>query len=114
MRISDWSSDVCSSDLRFLRTSTVTALVRPWLKLWRTCPVSTVFFSSSRLGRAAVLSLSCSFTSLILVRFRLPLHNFFIPGPTSGHALGTAGGGPSTIHRQIGRESCREGVWPYV
>ena len=35
---------------RFL-TSTATCLPRPWGKLWRTCPPSTVVFSSSRPGR---------------------------------------------------------------
>ena len=33
---------------RVFFTSTATALLRPWLKLCRTMPVSTVFFSSSR------------------------------------------------------------------
>jgi hypothetical protein len=33
---------------RFFTTSTWTTLLRPWLKLWRTLPASTVLPSSSR------------------------------------------------------------------
>src|SRR3546814_3268330 len=81
MRIRDWSSDVCSSDLsvtsvmrpeeprskvRLRLTSTVTALERPWLKLWRTWPVSTVFFSCSLPGRLSFNG--CLASDSLLVR----------------------------------------------
>ena len=54
------SRPCCTSDIRprasaayvrFFRTSTVTIFERPCAKLCRTCPVSTVFLSSSFLGR---------------------------------------------------------------
>ena len=53
--------------VRFLRTSTVTILERPCEKLWRTCPVLTVFLSSSLPGRdkPSFLPLFCSLVSAI-------------------------------------------------
>jgi hypothetical protein len=46
---------------RFLRTSTCTTLDRPWLKLWRTDPASTVRPSSIRpAGRSDSLALPVS------------------------------------------------------
>ena len=53
---------------RFFSTSTCTTLLRPWLKLWRTLPASTVLPSSNRPpGRRLrrLLAASCSFWSLI-------------------------------------------------
>src|SRR3546814_3503385 len=75
VRISDWSSDVCSSDLTWLSvsaappspgfpitrrrfTSTTTDLDRPWLKLCLTLPVSTVRLipSGARMPSLGLLS----------------------------------------------------------
>ena len=46
--------------VRFLRTSTATARLRPWEKLCRTWPASTVFLRSSRPGRFSDKGLRCS------------------------------------------------------
>src|SRR3546814_9993770 len=91
MRISDWSSDVCSSDLLLLRLGAVLAeallLTRRVLLL-------------SALGIAPL-------GSTLTVAGRLPPLHVGRPEPRRHRLL-------LAIAPQIGRASCRERVCPYV
>src|SRR3546814_14784144 len=89
MRISDWSSDVCSSDLTDADVPALIAALRASFG-----PQCLPINLPSRDGSAVV---DC----------------FFQP---DGHCDGTdvAAAHQQIIDQEIGRESCRERVWQYV
>src|SRR3546814_19332276 len=102
MRISDWSSDVCSSDLHCRRAA-----------LWPAASLLLVAaspsaYATSPLRHDKAPSLATPFTSTVLQR------------AASGSLLTVAAIPIQTIAlhaapaHQIGRASCREGVCQYV
>src|SRR3546814_17159250 len=108
------------SKVRLRFTSTVTALERPWLKLWRTCPVSTVFLSCSFPGWFSFNGRLASSDSLLVViscsaHLRLGAQPCV---PEKSRSLApppaTPRGAAPLVTGQIGRASCREHVCPYV
>src|SRR3546814_3864914 len=99
MRISDWSSDVCSSDLQTSYGNTGVLVENPWLVvnnpgLWK----SLARIARNRDPRVRV--------DWRFVSSRLPLFAAFLARTSTRHADAVA-------HSQIGRESCRERVCQY-
>src|SRR3546814_16784970 len=91
MRISDWSSDVCSSDLIAFTTFRKTKGKRSYFRAVRRSKDPTVFtvlFEDS----AAMLGMVVAFVGIAL-----------------GEALDIP-----VLDGEIGRASCRERVWQYV
>src|SRR3546814_3231468 len=85
MRISDWSSDVCSSDLLGVAAGVASSSPHPTAASTRTSTAAT--------GRT----------------------RFMRGARSRRRPASTAGCGPPPTHgRQIGRASCRERAWQYV
>src|SRR3546814_12680581 len=110
MRISDWSSDVCSSDL-----STALQIARDRRPLWAVpCAVTTQQWSGPMLE---IRGLEKRFGTVAAVD-RVSLA---IPDRQMVGVIGRSGAGKSTLLRllnrlaeptgAIGRASCREGGW---
>src|SRR3546814_6158825 len=90
MRISDWSSDVCSSDLR-----------AAWTRLFDETMASLRFpFKGEPLTSAEVLN---RLTDREEAARR-----------EAARSLGKVLGDNARVFSQIGRVSCRESVWTYV
>src|SRR3546814_5872598 len=100
MRISDWSSDVCSSDL---------PVAAPLLveQLQRLCADSQIaVVKLGLLGNAPQVAVIAN----LLRQLRVPV----ICDPVLRAGGGTDLAANATVAAQIGRESCRERVCPYV
>src|SRR3546814_19931702 len=106
MRISDWSSDVCSSDL---------------------CQVSLEALSAAELrGALAAPALApnapCRLGAIAVPTPALPWHmaqraaKVLLPATASPDDLAAGGAAMATVAAaaKIGRASCRERVWQYV
>src|SRR3546814_2023930 len=99
MRISDWSSDVCSSDLTSLPDVISTASQPEWTRDVEQFDVVVVGFGIS--GGCAALEAARSGGRVVLLE-RAAIH-----GGTSSMSGGA-------FYLEIGRASCRERVWQYV
>ena len=89
---------------RLRLTSTATDLLRPWEKLWRTMPLSTVLVSSSRpAGRASEIRglRSCSLVSVAVVLVSV----MFLRSCSAARSIGVPGaqGGSKTLARKPAR-----------
>src|SRR3546814_18369936 len=102
MRISDWSSDVCSSDLIWVK-----AMNRIHHRILAKLEVDRVILAEQEMGQHIAQMLHNQ-----LVRDYVSLGNGFhvvdfrVPEPLEGAAIGKL--------KQIGRASCRERVWRYM
>src|SRR3546814_9462243 len=98
MRISDWSSDVCSSDLQSAQLPAVEELVLAFLQVQH--------HGGAALGQVG------SFQRVLAAAVAFPLNAFIGRGAGAagehGDAVGDHEGG------EIGRSSCRERVCQYV
>src|SRR3546814_18636385 len=108
MRISDWSSDVCSSDLQCLAEEGIAAMVSGRMKtpysVWRKMQRKNITFeqlSDIMAFRVVVGSLGDCYHALGLLNSRYHV----VPGRFQD-SLPT--------HKQNGRSSCRERVCQYV
>src|SRR3546814_14219362 len=108
MRISDWSSDVCSSDLDLYEIATNPAF-------GAAAQLAQGILTLGCLGNASpalnTLDLKDSFgdgefSGTAVVSYK-PMENLLVYG---SYSRGYKAGG----YNQIGRASCREGVWQYV
>src|SRR3546814_3353268 len=97
MRISDWSSDVCSSDLNHHRAAEPPSALETRLNPKYTFE-TFVIGSSNRFPHAAAVAVAEA------------------PGKAYNPLLvyGDSGLGKTHLLHEIGRASCREGVCPYV
>src|SRR3546814_20245576 len=100
MRISDWSSDVCSSDLDALESRIASAIIEQ---------AATQIFMANPKARAADY----------VEGFGLTAHEFELVRslPDSAHCFLVKHGNESVVVRldlKIGRASCRERVGQYV
>src|SRR3546814_17299397 len=96
MRISDWSSDVCSSDLRSEEMSESSQYPTAPFGDWDGSPAAARAMQQSL---AAQVSLQDDFPPLRLI---------------AGVDVGFEDGGTITRAAEIGRESCRESERQYV
>src|SRR3546814_15156302 len=111
MRISDWSSDVCSSDLRFFAGAEAVALGDEGRRrriVRRQRDGQRVVGGERAEGSAEQRVRSCrEHRQAVVLALAEPLDP-----ETEGGALGAAD--PLALHEEIGRASCRERVWKNV
>src|SRR3546814_21004020 len=112
MRISDWSSDVCSSDLLVVPDLSLPALVGIAL------PLFIVTMASQNIPGIAVLSAN-GYAPVPGPLFATTGVFSLLAAPFGGHAVNLAAitAAPCAgeeAHPAIGRASCREREWQYV
>src|SRR3546814_5075217 len=108
MRISDWSSDVCSSDL--FATLTVTGILVQQLQVdaQRTLPARRVEFHAEAFQAQIGQNLGESLCQCLCI------HAIYLSGPQK-QKMGSNGPFPYLADvPQLGRASCRERVYKYV
>src|SRR3546814_7477581 len=71
MRISDWSSDVCSSDLGFPFFNCFFPFVYPWHHLFFAVSTTPFFFRHEQIGRASCRERVCQYVSISVVAVSL-------------------------------------------
>src|SRR3546814_20572319 len=99
MRISDWSSDVCSSDLRGTNMATATDAID-----------QLGGYDTADLGNATLSSVAPISTGMLSAMGRNNPAGEYDNGQVWVQAIGNSG----SLAKQIGRASCRERVCPYV
>src|SRR3546814_17479882 len=108
MRISDWSSDVCSSDLRFVRQTTIS---RTWPD-HRCGSGRNPTLRTGRGGRGKSAKQRPGRTDGELVYLYTPIHS----RPVARGAIASIPDGFSSEEGRVGKECvsrCRSRWWPY-
>ena len=82
------ASGLASPPIRRLTFSTTTALLRPWLKLWRTTPCST----PPRFKVSVFVELTLSFSPLFLVVSVIPIRFCTRSAPLAGSVRSSPSG----------------------
>src|SRR3546814_3641417 len=98
MRISDWSSDVCSSDLNAVTVTTPTPDPNPDCPECETPPLPPA-------PEADIVTVKVTSDAGLTE---------YTPGESVDYTITVTNNGPSDAQAEIGRASCRERVCQYV
>src|SRR3546814_6978506 len=107
MRISDWSSDVCSSDLRGARGARCITVVAALLAATMSAPSWALNIVLSNDDGFEAANIRALYTEL-----KAADHDVVLSGPAQNNS--GKGGALDFLVPKIGRASCRERVCQYV
>src|SRR3546814_13734212 len=112
MRISDWSSDVCSSDLRFCGIWFAWASIET--PAWTRICFEVNLVISEAISRSNRLDRADSWFSIEVARLADANSSRFCEAPTFARAVFSVSMALEIASEEIGRASCRERVCQYV